>query len=81
MEKDDAFLAAMARMDQARDEAIKNAKPVELTGLAHEYIPGIHREPKAGAIHKAGSRREGPGYIFLNGKREKLAGYRRWGQR
>jgi hypothetical protein len=38
-------------------------------GLEHEYIPGIHREPVAGALRAPGNRRVPESYIFVAGKR------------
>jgi len=76
---EDFFLSALERNRRSALDAIKAPAKVEPpTGLAREYISGIHREPKAGQIPAPGNRRVPPAYIFVSGKRVSTARSKRF---
>ena len=67
---EDFFEVAMARRRGVFLQTVFSDTLMTMeTPLEREYIPGLHKEPKPGALPAPGNRYVPPAYIFSGGKR------------
>lgn len=88
MDDDALFLAAYARSRAVFEANLRPYDGPDLGVEGHQVLGGtptsfptmgIVRNPQTTEIR--GNRREGPNYKFIDGKRTKIRGYRRWSAR
>lgn len=88
MDRQLLFLAAMAHQREVFEASLRPYSGPDLGTEGHQVVGGTPTSfPTMGIVRKPqttevrGNRREGPNYKFIDGKRTRLRGYRRWSAR
>ncbi len=88
MDREAMFLAAIAHQRAVFEDNLRPYSGPDLGTEGHKVLGGMPNSfPTMGVVREVksdtrlGHRREGPNYKFINGKRTKLRGYRRWGDK